>query len=227
MLLTEEIKRKLQDDLAQIEKIISELENFRECKMENVPENLRKTIADVPFLPQITSTGLESVNSVLDNLYICRFILKKRIAGEPLPDEEPFYNLPDKSEVKPVEVQESNGIKAIVEPNSVPQTNPIHLTPVGSAPQSNTAGPRPRARVTQPTDVVPSIQNTSSAAAPRPRPRQVPTSNLVPTQPSIIPQPQQVKPTEKPLINYQKYSQVSDLKPDNSPKKDKLDPFEK
>lgn len=78
----------LKEELNKINLVIAKLQDYQDDALSDLPEELLKLIKSITVLPKFSSTGLESINSILNNLYICRFIANKIIAGEPLPGEE-------------------------------------------------------------------------------------------------------------------------------------------
>ncbi|EKD56624.1 MAG: hypothetical protein ACD_58C00132G0011 [uncultured bacterium] len=196
VLITKEARElALKEQLNNIEHAINKLQEYQDSTLSDLPEDLLKLIKSITVLPKFSSTGLEKVSSILDNLYICRFIAKKVLAGEPLPGEEP-----------PVEGQKNIVIEELKNKETKEPMN-----------QNAIPTPRPRQKTQEQIN-----QNINPAPRPRPKaPEQSITGTPVEKQSSLRGNAQEqknptrtpIKKQNQPLINLQ---DISHIKPPES-----------
>lgn len=113
------MNKNLQNELKKIQELLPKIERFGDLKLGEIPEVYRKEINDIKIIPQFTAGGIESMISVLNNLYFAEYYAKENLTK------------PDVSPTAPI-------------PNITPQANPITPKPVPPpAPLKPTPKPMP------------------------------------------------------------------------------------
>ena len=66
----------LNQELNRIKKIIPQLKRYGGQKISVLPKDIRNNIIQIQMLPQMTSAGLESINTVIDKLYLAKYAVE-------------------------------------------------------------------------------------------------------------------------------------------------------
>lgn len=165
-------KRKIfyQEELKKTNQVIFDLKNFIEGRegmiIDELPDNLKSSLLELKMLPAISSTGLEKIARILEDLYIAQYILKLKKEGKPLPGygEESFEH----ENIKTHE-QENTAIpeQKTIEQGKEKQTNTVKI-PVKEEAETVLLQPQPRLK-----NVSLHLQSLERPA-PKPRPKNTP-----------------------------------------------------
>lgn len=75
----------LKTELKNIEDLIAKLEGYEDKTLGTIAVDLQNQLKTIKTFPQITTTGLESVESILRQLQICKIAVKELIEEEKNP----------------------------------------------------------------------------------------------------------------------------------------------
>lgn len=160
-------------ELKKTNQVIFDLKNFIEGRegmiIDELPDNLKKSLLQLKMLPPISSTGLEKLERILEDLYIAQYILKLKSQGKPLPGYEE-----ESLEHENIKTQEPFAKSSIQDLHLAPSTmlgtsqgKPTNTVKIPVKEEVETASVQPQPR---PKTVSLPAQSVE-APAPRPRPR--------------------------------------------------------
>ncbi len=125
------------NELVKIKKMIPELEKYQGQRVSVLPQDTRDALKQIKMLPPMTSAGLESIKSVLDNLYIAKYVIEN-------PEPPKPKQLPPKEQITPDEKKPEPALpKPQESQKNVVQTKPT----INQTPTSVTSAPQPASKI--------------------------------------------------------------------------------
>lgn len=133
----------LQQELNKINNILPKIIEYDGKILSEVPADLRKELSQIKIIPSLTSSGLEKVEKIIDNLYLVQVIVEGKLgknetdkvekSAQPKSNNETLIQL---ATVKPQASSPTQNSESSVSPSGPqPKANPA---PVNSNPTPGT-----------------------------------------------------------------------------------------